>query len=202
MEGPLVSFILPMYNDYPMTIPALFCQTHENFEIILVHDGPVTGSDAQHLRAFSYDPRLKIYSTVKPGNDWGHRAREYGIQFLSPESKYVVFGGVDNYYMPEFIEYLIKPMETDPEREFLPGVVATYCDCLHNIRRWDKMSCEIRMGLIDCGNFMTRTEYARAVGWKYRDYEADWKYIQDLQRLFCKKPGAIKKIDRTLFIHN
>jgi hypothetical protein len=137
-----------------------------------------------------------LFETEKPGRDWGHAARDYAIQFISPESKYVVFGSTDNYYMPLFFEFMVKPFLVRPEIE------ATYCNMVHNNFAWEKMDCSIRMGRIDCGNFMTKTENARAVGWKHRHYEADWAYIQEIQQRFCKSPMSFYKVDKILFVHN
>jgi glycosyltransferase involved in cell wall biosynthesis len=185
-----------MYNDYPITVPALYAQTYKNFEIILVHDGPIAGTqDEKELAGYRYDPRLKVFETEKPGNDWGHAARAFGLTQVSQASNLIVFGSADNYYMPEFFEYLSKPFDDEK-------VQATYCNCLHNVRRWEKMECAIQCGLIDCGNFMTRTKNAIENGWTGRHYEADWKFVNEIQQKFCNNAGSVHKIDRILFIHN
>ena len=197
METPLVSLILPMFRSYPMVIPSLYAQTYKNFEIILVHDGPFEGTpDKQQLEGFCYDPRLKIINTQKPGHDWGHAARAYGLDFVAPDSDLIVFGGVDNYYVDQFLEYMVKPFENE-------AVQVVFCNMMHDIRRYEAMmDCKLQMGLIDCGNFMTRTENAKSVGWKNRSYEADWKYINEIQEKFCKNLQSVKKIPKMLFIHN
>lgn len=39
---------------------------------------------------------------------------------------------------------------------------------------------ELQIGKITSGNFMVRTGIAKIVGWKHRNYQADWYFIRDL----------------------
>ena len=197
MNNPLISFIIPHYNDCAVVIPSLYAQTYKNFEIILVHDGPTEGTqDAQIINGYMYDPRLKLHEIPGPNGDWGHEARAYGLEHIDHASELIVFGGSDNYYVPTFLEEMVKPFQNEK-------VQATICNCIHNIRHYEFiMECKIQYSLIDCGNFMTRTKNAQEVGWKKRDYNADWWYINEIQQKYCKGPESVKKINKILFVHN
>lgn len=187
-----------MYKDYPVVLASLIAQNEQNWEGILIHDGPCDGTcseDEKEIERYKNEPRIKFFETDRCHHDYGHAAREYGLGKVAADSEFIVFTGADNYYIPDFLKYMIQPFKR-------PEVGGVYCNCLHNIIKYEKMECTFAMAHIDSGNFMTRTKYAQIVGWKYRNYEADWMFMRDIARLFCTTPQSIQKIDRILFVHN
>jgi cellulose synthase/poly-beta-1,6-N-acetylglucosamine synthase-like glycosyltransferase len=193
MYNPKISFVLPVWNFDPIAAYSLLCQTYDNVEVIIVHDGEPNAKMYGFVRDKLKDIRVKYCQTDKRYNDFGHTPRAFGLEKVTGDL--VVISGADNYYIPEFCEHMIKPFKDEK-------VQAAFCNCLHNYNQWEKMECEIKHGRIDCGNFVTRTENAKVVGWKSKDHAADWFYIQEINRLYCKHAGSIKKINRILFVHN
>jgi glycosyltransferase involved in cell wall biosynthesis len=191
--NPLVSLIIPMHEDYPIVIPSMIAQTYKNWEIILVHDGPCCGDDEREIARYIGDERVRLFEIPGPCGDWGHCARAEGLKHVNGEL--VVFGGADNYYMPNFLNEMVEHFNN-------PDTMCAYCNCVHNIRSWEKMDCRPALGLIDCGCFMVRSEIAKKIGWKSRVYEADWIFIQEVFRDYCKMPSNIVKVNKVLFCHN
>ena len=66
------------------------------------------------------DARVRYVHTPSRANDGGHTPRAFGLS-LSPE-EWTVLGGVDNYYVPLFVESLLGVVEAEP------GVAFVYWD--------------------------------------------------------------------------
>ena len=74
-----VLFIAPIYNYYPILVHALQAQTHDNWELLLVHDGPNDLGLAATVAAFN-DERIDYSETALRHNDWGHSLRRERIR--------------------------------------------------------------------------------------------------------------------------
>lgn len=189
-----VTFICPIYNSYPQIISSLILQTHTNWELILIHDGP----NETRLKDLITDPRIKLIETNERGGNWGHHLRRYcleNLDTLSPHSDYVVITNADNYHVPVYTEYLLRGLENNP------NAVAAYCsDMVHSYKAWEVIPCSLKLGFIDCAGVMVRKRIACEVGWRDNQHSSDWTYFNDI----IQKHGADKwvKIPGCLLIHN
>lgn len=201
-----VLFICPIYNSYPQIISSLICQTQQNWELLLIHDGE--NSTGLKLLIDSYkDNRITYIESAYRKNDWGHSLRKWALEEVKnkrrgTEAKYVVITNPDNYYIPTFIEEMTKPFIN-------PNIIATYCShFVHGYlspnkegdHRFGVITTELKLGMIDCGGVVVRKEEAGEVGWKSLDIYSDWTYFEDL----IKKYGQDKwrRVLGTLFVHN
>jgi len=190
----LVSFIIPIYDCYPVAVASILSQTYPNYEILLIHDGPMSIKTEEMLDDFrKHSNKIKVMKTDKRYNDVGHTPRSYGLTRVSEKSDLIVFTGADNYYIPKFLEYMVLPFTNSK-------VLGAYCNCLHNYWDWNLINTRLVFGSIDCGCFMVRTPIARKIGWKHRVHEADWLFIKEMLKIYGR--GAISKVPKTLFIHN
>lgn len=189
-----VLFIAPIYNYYPILVHALQLQTHRDWELLLIHDGP----NATGLRALMErlgDPRIRYYESVRRFDDWGHSLRAMGLQAIAAEpieGDFVIITNADNYYAPPFVEYMLGAIDT--------RAVAAYCPVVHSHRKWTTIDSELRHQFIDCGCVMARRDAALEVGWASREHSADWVYIDAMVRRFGK--DGFRKIPNVLFVHN
>jgi hypothetical protein len=189
----LISYIIPWYEQVPVSVFSLLAQTYPNIEIILYHDGPLTASATQYSTAFT-DRRIKLFNTSKRYNDWGHTPRKEAIEKISPESAAVVFTGTDNYYLPSFTIELFSVLCQDAY------MAATYCDMIHNEKNWNTVNTDLKYAYIDCGCFMVRPEVAKEFDWKNKVSWEDWAFIEKIINKYTSH--AIKKVPRVLYIHN
>jgi len=189
----LVSYIVPWYDQTPTAVVSLLTQTYPNIEIILVHDGPLTSSASQYVKAFN-DKRIKLFNTPKRYNDWGHTPRNYAIDKLSPESAAVVLTGADNYYLPSFTLELFSVLCQEPQAS------ATYCDMIHNEKNWTTVVTSLKYAYIDCGCFMVRPEIAKEFRWDNKVSWEDWAFIEKVINKYTE--DSIVKIPRALYVHN
>lgn len=191
---PKILFVAPIYNYEPILVPALRLQTCANWELILVHDGPNRTGVASALSTLN-DHRIRYYETLQRYDDWGHSLRAIALERIATEpisGDFIVVTNADNYYCPDFIYQMVSAFRAD--------VVATYCRMSHSHQHWAVIDSKLQHARIDCGCVMVRRDALLAVGWKSRDYSADWVCIAELVERFGV--DAFVKIDNVLFVHN
>lgn len=189
---PLVSVIIPVYEHYPIAVSSMIVQTYQNFEILVVHDGPPPDEFKETIKSFN-NSKIKMLNTSKRFDDWGHTPRSFGLGQVSEDSKFTVFTGADNYYVPKFLEFMLQAFTHD-------RINAAYCNLLHNYWDWTLINTKLVMGSIDCGCIMVRTDVAKQIGWKHKKHIADWLFMEELIKLKGRK--TVAKVPKILFVHN
>lgn len=189
-----IAFICPVYNSYPEIISSLINQSHKDWHLFLVHDGP-SSIDIQAIVNATKDSRITYTETPERRQNWGHPIRrEYLEKIKDSDFDYVVITNGDNYYTPSFCEYMLKG--------FTNGQVACYSGKMgHSYIAWGVIECKPLQGYIDCGNVMVRKDVACEIGWNDTEsHSSDWLYFNDI----IKKYGVQKfaKVEGLLFIHN
>jgi predicted protein tyrosine phosphatase len=165
-------------------------QRYENWELIIVTDGPDSG--ARDLVAWfnaKGESRLRLIETPEPRGRWGHPYRQVGIDACGGE--YIGLTNDDNYYVPGFLEQMIHAIQ---------GYDMVLCDTLHSYIGWQHHHTSPRMGGADLGCFIARASIVRQVRWPGDDQYADGRFIQLLADLVGVP--KIAHIPRALFIHN
>lgn len=82
-------------------IDSLNEQTFKDFEVIIMHDGPVTNS-IKDIKFHRLD--LEFVSTDRRYNDWGHSLRTLGMQRAKGE--FFLNTNTDNVYLSDALEIL------------------------------------------------------------------------------------------------
>lgn len=191
--------ICPVFRNYPQIVSSMLTQTHQNWDLFLVHDGP----DLQGIKHLvPNDPRIHWTETPKFGGCWGHYIRQACVaHFCDPRDTdndfdFVVITNADNYHTPVFLEYLYRGFEQNP------AAVAVYCaQMVHSYKAWQVIDCRLEQGFIDCAGVMVRAAAAHEVGWNdITTHSADWTYFSDL----IVKFGAHRfhKVAGCLLTHN
>lgn len=195
-----ITFIATIYNGFPLVAYSLLAQTHPDWELVLIHDGPNETGVAKLVEQIG-DPRIRYIETNQRMGNWGHYHRNWALQEmkegrLSPQAKYIVITNADNYYTPVFCEYMLKGFISNA------NAIAVYCTSMvHSYKAWDILECRLKRGYLDSGVVMVKKENACAVGWRdIESHSSDWTYFEDLAikysaQNFVKVPGC-------LFIHN
>lgn len=194
-----VVVICPIYDMYPQIISSLICQTHKNWELLLIHNGPQVNGLDSIVKGYN-EPRVNfLVHPVATGN-YGHPLRQWALKEikenkLAADASYVLITNCDNYYCPTYFEYLLNGFKANA------GAVASYCsDMVHSYLKWITQPCWLERGHIDCGGVLIRKDVAADVGWRSFEHSSDWIYFNDI----IKKHGASKwvKVRGTLFMHN
>ena len=104
----MISIIVPVYNAakyLDKCINSIICQTHQNWELILVNDGSKDESEKIIGRYTEKDSRIKLFSKENGGVS---RARNLGIENASGE--YLFFLDSDDWLSEDACEILLKNM--------------------------------------------------------------------------------------------
>jgi len=188
-----VTVICPIYNSYPFIISSMLAQTHQNWELILVHDGKnETGLD-KIIKSIG-DQRIKYSQTDKRSGNWGHKIRSEEIQKLTGNG-FVLITNADNYHVPAYFEKMLEGFTSD-------NVKATYCSkMVHSYIQWGVIDCQLKRGYIDCAGVLIRNEVAKRVGWKdIESHSADWFFFNDIARMYGA--SSFNRVEGCLLIHN
>jgi GT2 family glycosyltransferase len=122
---PLVSVIMPLYNDeeeLAAGIRSVLSQTIGDIELILVDD---ESTDASRARSYEIeDPRITRLWRSGGGPS---AARNAGLAFARAES-YLAFLDSDDRWAPLFLERMVETLEAAPPRAGL-----AYCDCRYSL---------------------------------------------------------------------
>lgn len=133
------SVIIPLFNNESRIgrcIDSLLAQDESDFEIIIVDDG---STDKSLQVACKYESeKVKIYSKSNGGPA---SARNYGLRYCSPESRYVMFVDSDDTVVSNYVSSLLSLAEHDNlvicginnylEENYKP----TYTDAVSGLRK-------------------------------------------------------------------
>jgi hypothetical protein len=191
-----VTVICPIFNTYPEIIGCLLAQTHKNWELLLVHDGP-NNTGVKKVVEAANDNRIKYWETKERVGNWGHKIRRDVLASLKDEDTgYVLIGNPDNHIVPPFLEYMIKPMLNNR------NILASYCSSMvHSYKNWDVIPCSLKRGFLDCMGVVVRKDIACDVGFaEVEHHSADYFYFESI----IKKYGAhtFAKVNGCLLVHN
>lgn len=191
-----VVFICPVYNMYPQIISSLICQTYKNWELLLIHNGPLNGMKYD----IPDDSRIKFIIYPEATGKWGHELRKWALQEikeerLSQDANYIVITNADNYHMPAFTKSLLSGFKSST-------VVASYCEnMVHNYTGWGVIPCRFERGHLDSAGVMVKKDVACEIGWRdTNSHSSDWTYFEDIANRYNRKNFV--KVPGCLLVHN
>jgi hypothetical protein len=197
-RGNQILFICLIFNSYPGIISSLLLQSHPNWRLWLIHDGPNSTGLARIVENVN-DKRITYLETKDRIGNWGHEWRRWALDEIKakrafPDCDYIVVTNADNYYTPVFCQMMLGGIDEN--------VLATYCSqMVHSYTGWSVINCKMERGHIDAGNVMIRSDVACDVGWrKPKMHSADWFYFNDIMTKYGRDKFAM--VPGCLFVHN
>lgn len=176
-------------------INSIKSQTNNNWRLFVIHDG-YNNELRSDLSSNGYlvDDKVIFIEYPERVNDYGHTLRKWGLETLVT-SEYVLITNGDNYYMPTFIDEVVKRNE-----DFI------YVDCIHshktpnnhNKTDYGLLDAKLSRGWIDIGSAVIKSDIAKSVGFNSTEFHADWVFFEEL----LKKSINTFKISKILFVHN
>lgn len=189
-----IEFVIPTYNRSLQLLgmlSSISSQTVSDWSIHVIADAPHEGFEVIQ-NTFAGDPQIRFSTLNGPHKDWGHTARNYGIEHAREE--WLVLTSDDNYYFPNFVKEFLTVV--DENTNFI------HCDFFHNHFNWEKQESKIEVNKIDIGNFATRTVHAKNLRLDKSKINADGYFAIEYVQKFCNMPYVVKKIDKALYVHN
>jgi hypothetical protein len=181
-----VHFIAPWYQTYPILCDALRLQTHQDWTLGLVHDGPWPNED---WGPWIEDDRIGARPTAVRANDWGHSLRAAALASYQGDADYIIVSNHDNYYVPTFLDHMLSAAE---------GHAGAYCDMIHSHHGYRLIESRLECNWIDCGAIMVAADLAKSTPWTGRHFAADWTWIAAL----LEKTQDFVHVGLPLFCHN
>ena len=188
--NPKVSLAIATYEqraELACLLFSLVAQTYENWEAVVVHDGP--GPTAREVVALVNDSRVRLIETPERRGHYGHPWRELGIDACTGD--YLGLSNGDNYYVPVYFEWMLHELATR-------GAEFAYCDWVHSHFEWRAMQAEPVRWKIDLGGWIVRAGLAKTTPWPGLAFDSDGDYVEAL----VKKASGVVHIPRSLFVHN
>jgi glycosyltransferase involved in cell wall biosynthesis len=197
-EHPRLTFVVVTYQQesaLDCLLKSLICQTLQNFNVLVIHDGPSPGTRAI---VSAYPKNFEYFETENRFNDFGHSLRQIGIDKTNTE--FILLTNGDNYYAPRFTEFMFEAIDRQ-------GLDLVFCDIVHShvnpgestqpsysfFRTRPFRLC------IDIGCFIARSALAKKVGFRDRSFEGDATYFEGLLKTGRVTVG---KVDKVLMVHN
>ena len=201
-KKPELEVIVVSYHRVPQLralIYSLLAQTSKDFAIHVIHDGrdEVTKSAITTICNENPDVSIRYSESTQRFNDYGHSLRSIGLQ--ESTGRYTLLTNDDNYYVPTFIEEMLKAgKESRAEIVFCNMVHNHVFEDLPNPIGYQVLVTEPKLNRIDMGAFIFETKIGKKVGFNSRLFEADWDFFEGLIR----SGASYKKIEKVLFVHN
>lgn len=188
-----IEFIIPTWErpqELKLILQSLLVQTNPNWIAHVIIDG-LTDDYREVKDIYQNETRVRFSHVDGPNNDWGHTARNYGLD--NSKEEWIVMTGDDNYYIPTFVQNFLGVVTSK--------VDFVYCDFIHDMKRDDyvPIPSKIELGWIDIGNFMTRRTTIGDLRLKVNSYQADYDFAHYITK---HKTKRILKINKVLYVHN
>lgn len=197
-----IAVICPIYGRFPTIISSMINQTHTNWELFILHDGPDFGGIG-NLVAFINDKRIKFIEFESREGQWGHPLRKWALHNLCnicPDADYVLVTNDDNYHVPIYLEEMLKGFDEN--------ILATYCSqFVHSYEspqidgdyRYGVMLTRLELGFIDCACVLMKKNIAIESGWEDISHSSDWTYFKRVIDRYGEE--SFKKIKGCLVVH-
>jgi glycosyltransferase involved in cell wall biosynthesis len=187
---PKVSMVVAAYQrprQILVCLHSLLVQTHQTFEVIVVHAGP--GPEVKQAVLGLDDPRIRYLEAPDNPGDYGNSSREYGTQFATGD--WIGQTNDDNYYVPVYFEWMLSELLRN-EAQF------AYSNMVHSHYQWLPFETYPAPGRIDAGGWICRADIVKATPWRTKGLvTSDGEYAEALAAK-CR----VVKVPGCLFIHN
>ena len=212
IENPkLVAVVSVCYGqrfEIPMHVNSFLCQTNQNYNLYLVHDGPSEQFD-KIKEQYKEHKNIFFINTPERKNDWGHSSRKWMLERLQlNEAKYLLITNADNYYMPKLIESINEEERVDLITFNCVYTRPIHCSITshghilkHRVNhQYDILEPKLVVNHIDMGQFIIDLNKAKEIGFNSTSFAADWEYLEEFLK---RNPNySYKHINKTLFVHN
>ena len=188
-----IEFIIPTWErpqQLKLILQSLMVQTNPNWKAHVVIDG-LTNDYREVKDMYQNETRVRFSHVDGPNNDWGHTARNYGLDHSTEE--WIVMTGDDNYYVPTFVQNFLS--EATDKVDFI------FCDMVHDMKTdgYQPIPGHLQLGYIDIGSFMCRRSIIGDLRLKTESYQADYDFVRYITK---HKTKRINKINKILYVHN
>lgn len=187
--NPKVSLAIAAYNRHDPLFCLLYSlrsQTHENWEAVVMHDGPCPS--LRELVQNLGDPRVRFVESPERVGQFGHPLRKATAEMCTGD--FIGMSNDDNYYAPVYFEWMLHAL-TSTDADF------AHCDMVHDYWKWCHFVTRPKKNKCDLGCWVARADLVKRTPWRDMTEAGDGTFVEDLVagRKAVHVPG-------TLFVHN
>lgn len=179
-------------------VASLQAQSYGEWRAYIVHDGGLrVDPDSYEMRLIDeirQDPRVRFVQTEERKQSYGHPWRQSAIDELASDCDWILLTNEDNYYAPVFCEWMLSVATTAEDCEIV------YCNTVHSHQLWQPHDTELRLGGIDLGAVMVRSDLAQRVPFDNYSFKGDGHWINAL--VAASAAERAHKVDAYLHVHN
>lgn len=203
VREPLITVVIVSYRQpvqLKILLLSLACQTLQNFDVIVLHDGPdaATSAAVDSLRS-EHLSRIRYYESSDRFNDYGHSLRDIGITMAAGE--YILITNGDNYYSPRLMEFVTEAIERENWDIVMWDMVHSHPGAGgRNLGAYAPFGTLPLPRRMDMGCFVVKTKLAKQVGFADKGFAGDATYLMDV--IEAQPRTRVGKIPRTLLMHN
>ena len=192
-SGGTVNVFATAFGTYPMVAHSLIAQTHKDWRLFLIHDGP---APKNYKKLLPDDERITFTESTERLQNFGHPHRQRFVSGLDKSpAAFTLITNHDNYYSPNFLAEAVAVLDEDET------AIAAYCDFVHHYIKHEIIAAVPKRGFIDCGSVVFRTSEIAGVAWQSLEHSADWFWFDAI----AKNRGGFrrwKKFKGVHFVHN
>jgi len=169
-------------------VHSFLCQTYDNYEIYIHHDGPLNDVGlADKFRSLS--DKITFIDNLEHKGHWGFYHR-HNVSMMEPHADWVLFTNEDNYYVPVFLERMIMTAKNHNTK-------MVYCDSVHSHFGYSVLNSSVKIDFIDMGSFISHMDLIKTTQWTDFTANSDGIYAEKIGG----KTNPIK-VEGVLFVHN
>lgn len=178
-HSPLVSVIVPFYNDkqyIEQSIYSILNQTFPLFEIIIVDDGSKDKESLKKLNEVAkLDKRIKVFHKENEGLA---ATRDYGASKASDCTKYFLFIDSDDLIESTFLECAYWTLETNPNAGWAYSDSVGFDATNYLWNKWFNTKKEKKVNEILSLSLVRKTAYFSVNGYELREkaVNEDWNF--------------------------
>lgn len=181
----MVTFIATTFeekNDAHVFLGSMLCQKNPNWKAIVYANGH--NQYISSLISNLQDDRITYKFSLENSGYWGCYNRIKALEHV--DTKYVVQTSIQDYYLPNMVEELLKRDED-----------LVYWNCLHNHFNHELLDTKLELDHIDWGSFAIKTCLDAKINHP-QSFGADGLFIREV----VARGVSTHKIEKTLTIHN
>jgi len=176
--GNKVSLVIVTHHRHRQLVSllwALRAQTHEDFEVLVAHDGPADRDWSSVLKtSIDSDPRFTFEEHPRHVGQWGYPIRDL-YERTRCTGEWVGGFADDDWCCPVYLEWLLSEA-IEKSADFV------FCNFVHNHANWKPFTAIPQEGSIGIGGWLARRKLVESTPYADFGETADGKHVAEMMK--------------------
>jgi len=186
------------YGQMPWVLPSfvysVLAQTDSRWKLIVAHDGPSIDGTREFMESIikQFPDKVRYFETSERENCYGHNLRDLMIPMVDTE--YLLLTNGDNLICHTAVSRLLASFDKGQDWDVI------HFPLVHSHFKYTRFKHRFAYGCCDISQFIIKSEMAKKVGFRSREFAADGVYIEHLKTAFPNM--RLLDIEDILVIHH